>query len=323
MHSGVFALDPGPAVLVHGGAWDIPADETTAHLQGMEAALQEARRVVEEAGDALSAAVAAVSHMEACGVFDAGAGSVLTRNGLVQMDAGVMTGEDLAFGAVAAVSRLRHPIRAAALLRDAGHGQVRLMTGSFAETFLSAHGAEVCDPESLVHPRERERWDRLREEAGFHTSHAFQTPMPRGTVGCVVRDHQGRLAAATSTGGTPFRPEGRVGDSPLPGSGYYADHSAAASGTGWGEAIAAAGLCGRAVEQVARGAAPEAAVLDELTRLRDRIRNPQGDHATAGIILLTAEGDGAWAYNTPRMARAGWSPGSGAWSKLEFRSKTD
>jgi beta-aspartyl-peptidase (threonine type) len=125
-------------------------------------------------------------------------------------------------------------------------------------------------------------------------------------VGCVVRDGEGRLAAATSTGGTPFRPAGRVGDSPLVGSGFYADGLGTASSTGWGEAIATVQLASRA----ARDAAPaEAAAREHLRALAEAVRNREGDGATAGLLLIRATGDAAWAFTTPKMARAWWTPG--------------
>jgi beta-aspartyl-peptidase (threonine type) len=129
----------------------------------------------------------------------------------------------------------------------------------------------------------------------------------------VARDRKGRLAAATSTGGTPFRPAGRVGDSPLPGCGYYAGEAAAASATGWGEAIAAVLLSGRAVDRVAGGAAHEQVLRGVLSEMHERIASVEAAGATGGLILLDRNGQGAWAFTTPRMARGGWSEGGEAW----------
>ena len=309
---------PGPALLVHGGAWDIPLAETEDHLRGMERAAAAGRAILEQGGSALDAVTAAVIHMENSGVFDAGCGSVLTAGGIVEMDAGVMCGERLAFGSVAAVRRTANPVQAARRLLD-GSGEVRLLVGEAADAMAEAAGLRTVEGVDLIHPRERARHEAISRRREYHTSESFVGPSPRGTVGCVARDVAGRLAAATSTGGTPGRPEGRVGDSPLPGSGFYADSLGAASATGWGEAIASAILCSRAVEAVSRGSDPEAAAREELARMSARIRNPQGDPAAAGLILLAESGAGAWAFNTPRMARAGWSAGSGAWSRLDPR----
>jgi beta-aspartyl-peptidase (threonine type) len=136
-------------------------------------------------------------------------------------------------------------------------------------------------------------------------------------VGAVSRDAAGHLAAATSTGGTPFKPPGRVGDSPLPGAGFYADAHVAVSATGWGEAIAAVGLARDVRERVRTGASAETAARRSLTRMREQIESPEGKGATGGCIVVTPS-DAAFAFTTPRMARgratdedARWKVGGG------------
>ncbi|MEM6337413.1 MAG: isoaspartyl peptidase/L-asparaginase [Bacteroidota bacterium] len=307
----------GPVLLLHGGAWAIPDDEVDAHVGGVRAAAEVGRHLIESGKTALDIAVAVVEQLEAHPAFDAGTGSVLTREGLAELDAGVMDGPSLAFGAVAGVRRLAHPIRAAERLLH-HDGQARLLVGEGAEAFAAEHGIPLVDNASLIVPRELGRHRRLAAEAGFHTSSAFDghSDGPAGTVGCVVRDVNGQLAAATSTGGAPFTRTGRVGDSPLPGCGYYADEHAAASTTGWGEAIAAVLLAGRAVDAIAAGNAPEYAARQGLTRLHERIQSPNGQGATAGLILADAWGRYAWAHTTPRMARAGWTRETGIWTGI-------
>ncbi|NNE71227.1 MAG: asparaginase [Rhodothermales bacterium] len=317
MRSGRVELGSGPAILLHGGAWDIPSDETDRHIDGMVRALEAGIRALEQGRAAEEVVVEVVATQEASGVFDAGSGSVLTRTGIVEMDAGVMRGEDLAFGAVGALRTVAHPIKAAHLVLESGKGQVRFMAGREAERHLHDAGIPRASVSDLIHPREQRRWEVLQKDPAWHTSEAFLASVPRGTVGCVVRDARGQMAAGTSTGGTPFRPEGRVGDSPLPGCGYYADRDAAASSTGWGEAIASAGLAGRAVAAVERGVDVLKAAEGEIHRMRTRISNHAGVDASAGLILLSSAGPGAWAYNTPRMARGAWSADSGLWTRLD------
>ena len=310
----------GVALLVHGGAWAIPQDETDAHCDGMQQALARGRDLLLADAPALDVVVEAVAVLEGHGAFDAGRGAVLTRAGTVELDAGVMDGATLDFGAVACVRRVAHPVRLARRLLECGEGQVRLLAGEGAEQFAEAEGVSLVDNAALICDRERRRYDHLRQQAErFHTSHPFLPPrerMPMDTVGCVARDRQGRLAAATSTGGTPFRPTGRVGDSPLPGAGYYANEHAAVSSTGWGEAIAAVLLAGHAVDALAAGQAPEEAVRRQLRVMHQRITNRDGDGATGGLILLDQKGRGAWAFTTPRMARGGWHEGGEMWTVL-------
>ncbi len=230
-----------------------------------------------------------------------------------------MCGATHRWGAVANVRRIAHPIRVAHRLLG-GDGQERLLVGPGAEAFAEEAGFALIDNDALIVERERERFARLRDEAAFHTSRAFSGENPRGTVGCVALDGNGRLAAATSTGGAPFTRPGRVGDSPLVGSGYYADTDAAASATGWGEAIAAVLLCGRAVDAVAAGATPDAAASAGLDRMGRDVQGP-GERgvagpATGGLIVLDRHGRGGWAFTTPRMARGGWRAGADPWTLL-------
>jgi beta-aspartyl-peptidase (threonine type) len=231
-----------------------------------------------------------------------------------------MDGATLDYGAVIGVQRIAQPIRVAHRLLVRSDGQARILTREGAEPFANSEGFELVDNTALICERERTRHAQLQREAEqYHTSHSFlsDAPEPHDTVGCVAKDRAGRLAAATSTGGTPFAPPGRVGDSPLPGSGFYANQHAAASATGWGEAIAAMALAVRSVDAVARGDAPEASIRQRLTDMHTAIQNRDGDGATGGLIVMDASGRSAWAFTTPRMARAGWRAGQPAWVAVE------
>lgn len=303
VHSGSVAA-VGPAVLVHGGAWDIPTDELDAHRDGLARALRVAQRALAKSRPALDVVAETVAALEDHPAFDAGRGAVLDRDGLPQLDAGVMEGHTLRWGAVANVRHLANPIRAARALVDAD-GQARLLVGEGAERYAAELGLPAVDPTALVVDRERQRFERLSAERGFHTSGAFAGPAPRGTVGCVVLDGDGRLAAGTSTGGAPLTRPGRVGDSPVVGSGFFADDRAGASATGWGEAISTVQLSVRVCDASAES--PEAAAREHLDRMRDRVRWGEAEPATGGVIVLTREGRGAWAFTTPRMARGWWS----------------
>ena len=316
----VSASPPGaPALLVHGGAWAIPEAETEAHVEGLTHALARGRDLLEAGAPALETVVAVVAVLEEHAAFDAGRGAVLDRSGQAQLDAGVMCGATYRWGAVAHVRRLANPVRVAGrLLED--DGQARLLVGEGAEAFAAEHGFDLVANDTLIVDRERARFAQLEAESTFHTSQAFSGAAPRGTVGCVALDRAGRLAAATSTGGAPFTRPGRVGDSPLVGSGFYASEDAAASATGWGEAIASVLLCGRAVDAVAGGAAPDGAAHANLDRMGRLVQGP-GERgisgpATGGLIVLDRSGRGGWAFTTPRMARGGWHSGSDVWTLL-------
>lgn len=308
-----------PVLLVHGGAWNIPHAESHEHREGLVAAVSIGSRLLEEGASALDVVTAVVVALEDHPAFDAGRGAVLNRDGQVELDAGVMAGHTLAYGAVAGTRRVRNPVAVARSLLEREDGQVRFLVAESAERYAEQHGMALVENGDLIVDRELRRFEVLRERDRYHTSFSFlddPSAAPGDTVGCVARDREGRLAAATSTGGTPYTLPGRVGDSPIPGAGFYADERAAVSATGWGEAISALSLSVRAADAVSETIAPAQAARLWLGAMRERIANPQGDGAAGGLILIDRWGRGGWAYTTPRMARAGWRSGGEAWVAL-------
>jgi len=299
----------GPLLLVHGGAWNIPDSVLDEHREGLEETLDAGGDSQRSGSPALTIVTETVAALEAHAAFNAGYGAMLNQDGEAELDAGVMEGETLDYGAVMATRRLAHPVRVARRLLTEGEGRVRMLVGDGAERFAEAEGIDLVSNDDLVCPRERRRYERIRAQAeADHPSRSFVPGLSNlggaDTVGAAARDDSGRLAAATSTGGTPYKPPGRVGDSPLPGSGFYADERVAVSATGWGEAIAAVGLARSVREHVRTGASAEGAARKALTRMHDQVTSPDGDGATGGCIVVTP-GDAAVAFTTPRMAR-GW-----------------
>ncbi len=306
----VFASTPGPALLLHGGAWNIPEKEWDDHEAGMSEALDEGISMLDKGYSALEISAQVVASMESYGAFDAGRGAVLNKEGYVELDAGIMDGWTRRWGAVAGVRTFLNPVHIARSIALEGNGEFCFLASPHAERHALRSGLEPLDPEALICSRERKRYEELRAaDNTYHTSHPFLPGglrAPRGTVGCVVRDSNGHLAAATSTGGTPYRLPGRIGDSPLPGCGYFANRVAAASATGWGEAIAACVLCRETVSLVEHGLSAVEAVSQSLKTMYDTVRNAEGVGATGGLILVESQGDAAWGFTTPCMARAGW-----------------
>ncbi len=298
-------LKPGtpnlPILMIHGGAWAIPDDMVEAHLNGVRAAMTAGWNVLERGGSALDAAENAVVVMEDDEAFDAGRGSFLNREGHVQLDALIMDGATLRAGGVACVERLRNPIRAARLVLEKSEHVYLVSRG--AERFAQEHGMALCDNEDLVIDRERERLRNLQsspgtaEQASQTASGPAISERDHDTVGALALDSQGKLAAATSTGGTLNKASGRVGDSSIIGSGCYAaNESAAVSCTGWGEPIMKLVLGKWAVDRVQSGGQPQQVAVDAIAYLQSRL-NGQG-----GMILLDPAGRFGIAHNTPRMA---------------------
>ena len=305
----------GPTLLVHGGAWAIPADAADDHRNGVKKALEAGYAILERGGKSLDAVVAAVTVMEDDPAFDAGRGSFLTSDGRVQLDALLMDGGRMKAGGVACVERLRNPIQAARLvLEESLHVY---FVGEGAEAFAATHGMALIDNSELVLDRERERlkaakaraaagladdtFSGLEDDKGPETAIVFACDDPtewsHDTVGAVALDAWGNLAAGTSTGGTLNKTPGRVGDSSLIGCGCYADNlSAAVSLTGWGEPIMKLVLGKWATDRVAGGTIPELASREAISYLYNRL----GGHG--GIILLGPDGRFGFAHNTPAMA---------------------
>jgi L-asparaginase / beta-aspartyl-peptidase len=313
-----------PTLLVHGGAWAIPADSAAAHEAGVRQALETGYAILSLGGSAIDAVEAAVSVLEDDPTFDAGRGSFLTSDGRVQLDALLMDGGRMKAGGVACVERLRNPIQAARLVLE--KSQHVYFVGPGAEQFAASHGMILIDNAELVLDRERERLAQAqaRQSAGLadetfsgHILHDDKDPEtaypaaldPPGfgshdTVGAVALDGRGNLAAATSTGGTLNKTPGRVGDSSLIGCGCYADNLAAAvSLTGWGEPIMKLVLGKWATDRVANGTPPELAAREAISYLYNRL----GGHG--GIILLGPDGRFGLAHNTPAMAWGLATPG--------------
>jgi beta-aspartyl-peptidase (threonine type) len=156
-----------PILIVHGGAWAIPADAAFAHESGVRNALEAGYRILALGGSALDAVEAAVTVLEDDPTFDAGRGSFLTSDGRVQLDALLMDGGRMKAGGVACVERLRNPIQAARLVLEKSPHVYFVAEG--AERFAASHGMPLIDNAELVLPRERERLldAQARQSAGL------------------------------------------------------------------------------------------------------------------------------------------------------------
>jgi len=295
-----------PALIVHGGAWDIPDEAVDACTSGCHDALTAGWSILRRGGSALDAIEATIVVLEDDPVFDAGYGSHLNLDGHVECDAIVMNGATLHAGAAATLHRIKNPIQLARkILENSPH---MMLVAEGAERFAKDQGIKLCKPEELVSEAERGAWMKCKTDkhaAEHHRGHE------QGTVGAVAIDRDGNLFAATSTGGTCCKLPGRVGDSPLIGCGCYADSEAGGvSCTGYGEAIMKVVLAKTAVDLLRQRAicvdTPAASSCDVSTAdmaAREAVHLfAKRTHATGGLILLDCHGNPGFAFNTPRMA---------------------
>ncbi len=284
-----------PAIIVHGGAWDIPQDAHQAHRHGTLRAVEAGWATLAAGGTAMDAVEAAIVVMEDDETFDAGRGSFLNADGQVELDAGCMHGAALQVGAVAGVQFIQNPIRLArAVMEKSEHV---LLVAQGAQRFAQRMGFPTCNLTDLAVPREFERWQKLLYDRTYSARQSFVRPAD--TVGCVALDQAGHLAAGTSTGGTPNKMPGRVGDVPMVGCGFYADDElGGASSTGWGESIAKVLLARLALHCLHELDDPQTAAQTAIQVLADKVSG------LGGIILLSRDGRPGWHYNTPHMAHA-------------------
>jgi beta-aspartyl-peptidase (threonine type) len=296
-----------PALIVHGGAWDIPDEAVDACRSGCDRALAAGWSLLTRGGSALDAIEASIMVLEDDPVFDAGYGSHLNLDGRVECDAIVMNGATLRSGSAATLQRVKNPIQLARKILE--HCPHMMLVAEGAERFAKEQGMQLCQPEELVSEAEQEAWMKCKADkhaAGHHRGHQ------QGTVGAIAIDSNGGLFAATSTGGTCCKLPGRVGDSPLIGCGCYADSEAGGvSCTGYGEAIMKIVMAKTTVDLLRSRATcvdpdseADACGLSSANLAAREAVHLLGKrtHATGGLILLDRQGHPGFAFNTPRMA---------------------
>ena len=268
---------PGWKLIIHGGAKEIAPEQEADNSLGLAAAIAEGRAVLDAGGSAVRAVEASVRVLESLPVFNAGRGSEPTVHGNIEMCAAIMDGETLDVGGVMAIQEVLHPVSVArALLRE----REILLAGPAAGRFAGSIEAELCGVADLRTTDPAEAYEAAHD-----------------TVGAVAMDADGHFAAATSTGGLAGQMQGRIGDSPMPGCGYYAENGVGAVAlSGHGEGLARLRMASRIMERL-NGGDPDMVVADCLS-LMSRVG---GD---GGGIVIDAAGRFGWHHNSPHFAVA-------------------
>ena len=302
-----------PILAIHGGAGTITrtamsADKEAAYQQALNDILAAGQRILVDGGSALDAVTEAVRLLEECPLFNAGKGAVLTSAGTYELDASIMDGATLAAGAVTCVKRVRNPILAARAVME--HSEHVLFTSEGAEAFAQAQGLEFVEPDYYYTEACYAQWQRARQQDGMALlDHDAASLMAKenapidpdskfGTVGAVACDAQGRLAAATSTGGVTNKKVGRVGDTPIIGAGCFANNVAAVSCTGTGEMFIRAVAAYDVAAQMEYAGKSLADASDDVVMRKLMAINGRG-----GLIAVDAHGNVALPFNTEGMYR--------------------
>jgi beta-aspartyl-peptidase (threonine type) len=281
--------------MIHGGAGSIRKPERfEASLRDI---IADGAARLQSGASALDVVSHCVARLEDDPLYNAGRGSVLNAQGVVECDASIMDGSTLAAGAVAGVRGIKNPVLLArAVLEKSAHV---LLIGDGAEMFAREHQLEREDPAYFITEHRVRQLARMKEKHATGLDHAGDDEK-LGTVGAVSRDRGGNLAAATSTGGLVNKQWGRVGDSPIIGAGTFADNaSCAVSCTGIGEDFLRTSLARTAAFFVEERGMPAQDAADEAIRYLTRKVKGVG-----GLILIDRDGQCARAFSTPDMLSA-------------------
>ena len=224
------------SIAIHGGAGTILRSTMTQALQtqyeaGLQNAIDAGYKILETGGSSLDAVEAAIVKLEDFPLFNAGKGAVFNNIGGHEMDAAIMFGKGLEAGAACGVSHVKNPVVLARAIME--HSPHVLLCGAGAEQFARSQNLAFEDDAYFYTEQRYQQWQEALKEDKVQLDH---TEKKFGTVGAVALDQQGNLAAATSTGGMTNKKFGRIGDSPIPGAGTYANNNTCAiSCTGHGE----------------------------------------------------------------------------------------
>jgi len=227
---------PKFAIAIHGGAGVIsksmPDSIIMQYNSGLEIALKLGKEMLEKGEPALNVVEAVVRNLENNPLFNAGKGAVFTADGTHELDAAIMDGKNLSCGAVAGVKTVKNPISLARLVMEKTSHV--LLSGSGADNFAKEMNVELVSPDYFFTQRRYDQLLKAKEDEKLKKE--MKSEYKKGTVGCVVLDVYGNLAAATSTGGMTNKRNGRIGDAPIIGAGTYSNNATCAvSCTGTGE----------------------------------------------------------------------------------------
>ncbi|WP_147678244.1 isoaspartyl peptidase/L-asparaginase family protein [Algibacter pacificus] len=299
------------AIVIHGGAGTIlkknmSPEKEKAYQEKLTEAITVGHNILKNGGTSVDAVIKTIQVMEESPLFNAGKGAVFTHDETNELDASIMTGNDLNAGAVAGVSNVKSPI---ALAKEVMlHSPHVLLSGQGASVFAKEQGLEMVDPSYFYTEKRFESLQKIKKkmkaELDHNTTTAFYDPDIKdakfGTVGCVALDKTGNITAGTSTGGMTNKRWNRIGDSPIIGAGTYANNeTCGVSSTGWGEYF----IRGVVAYDISAMMAYKGVSLKEATTevIQNKLKKLGG---TGGVVAIDKYGNMVYEFNTAGMYRA-------------------
>lgn len=279
---------PDYVLVIHGGAGSrTPGDEQgdLEYRQALEHVLRMGDSMLASGAPALDVVEACLRLLEDDPKFNAGKGAVFAADSTNKLDASIMDGATLMAGAVAGVSQIKNPISLARLVME--KSKHVLLSGKEAEVFAVEQGIRLVDPSYFFTQKNYDYLLKVQQDEKY------------GTVGCVVLDRNGHLAAGTSTGGMTNKKYGRIGDSPIIGAGTYAeDGVCAVSATGHGEYFIRYVVAHDIAARMKYGGV----TLDSASKwvIMEQLKSAGG---MGGVICVDAKGNVSMPFNTPAMFR--------------------
>jgi beta-aspartyl-peptidase (threonine type) len=291
------------SIAIHGGAGTLvkgmmTPEKELAYRGALKKALDVGYKILEDGGSSIEAVEMAVVVLEDSPLFNAGKGSVFTAAETHEMDASIMDGKSLNAGAVSLISGIKNPV---SLSRDVMEKSEHVfLAGEGAMEFARQLGYKLENDTYFYDKLRHDQWIEIKDTDSFQLDHSVKKDSKFGTVGAVACDKDGNIAAATSTGGMTNKKWGRVGDSPMIGSGNYANNKTCAiSCTGSGEFF----IRGVVAYDVACLMEHKEMSLQDASNevINKRILEIKGD---GGLIAVDAQGNIAMPFNTEGMYRA-------------------
>lgn len=290
-------------MVIHGGAGTLVKGLMTFELEerykaALKTSLAKGYRILEEGGSSVDAVEASVKLLENSPLFNAGKGSVFTAEGTHEMDAAIMDGKNQEAGAVSLITGIKNPVSLARDVMTKSHHV--FLAGEGAMQFAKSNDYVIEDPDYFYDEVRYKQWQGIKDSDTFQLDHSAKKDGKFGTVGAVACDKDGNVAAATSTGGMTNKKWGRVGDSPMIGSGTYANNkTCAVSCTGSGEFF----IRGVVAYDVSCLMEFKNMSLNDAANevINKRILEINGD---GGLIAVDSDGNIAMPFNTEGMYRA-------------------